>query len=69
VYREQTGRAAVALLDDLDSELDEERAGALCEDVARRGQALVTSAHPRWAESLRPLGSVYHVAGGTVRAA
>jgi DNA replication and repair protein RecF len=69
VYREQTGRAAVALLDDLDSELDEERAGALCEEVARRGQALVTSAHPRWAESLRPLGSVYHVAGGAVRAA
>ena len=46
VYREETGRAAVALLDDLDSELDEERAGALCAEVARRGQALVTSAHP-----------------------
>ncbi len=69
VYREETGRAAVALLDDLDSELDEERAGALCAEVARRGQALVTSAHPRWAESLRPLGSVYHVSGGAVRAA
>jgi DNA replication and repair protein RecF len=59
VYRDETGRAAVALLDDLDSELDEDRAGTLCEEVARRGQALVTSAHPRWAESLRPLGSVY----------
>jgi DNA replication and repair protein RecF len=69
VYREETGRAAVALLDDLDSELDEERAGALCAEVARRGQALVTSAHPRWAESLRPLGNVYHVSGGAVRAA
>ena len=46
VYREETGRAAVALLDDLDSELDGERAGALCAEVARRGQALVTSAHP-----------------------
>jgi len=69
VYREETGRSAVALLDDLDSELDEERAGALCAAVARRGQALVTSAHPGWAESLRPLGSIYHVSGGAVRCA
>jgi DNA replication and repair protein RecF len=69
VYREETGRSAVALLDDLDSELDEERAGALCAEVARRGQALVTSAHPGWAESLRPLGSIYHVSGGAVRCA
>jgi DNA replication and repair protein RecF len=69
LYREETGRSAVALLDDLDSELDEERAGALCAEVARRGQALVTSAHPGWAESLRPLGSIYHVSGGAVRCA
>ena len=69
VYREETGRAAVALLDDLDSELDEERAGALCAEVARRGQALVTTAHPGWAESLRPLGRIYHVSGGAVRCA
>jgi len=69
VYREESGRSAVALLDDLDSELDEERAGALCAEVAGRGQALVTSAHPGWAESLRPLGSIYHVSGGAVRGA
>jgi DNA replication and repair protein RecF len=69
VYREETGRSAVALLDDLDSELDEERAGALCAEVARRGQALVTSAHPGWAESLRPLGRIYHVSGGAVQCA
>jgi DNA replication and repair protein RecF len=69
VYHEETGRAAVALLDDLDSELDAERAGALCAAVARRGQALVTSAHPAWAESLRPLGRIYHVSGGRVRCA
>ena len=69
VYREETGRAAVALLDDLDSELDGERAGALCAEVARRGQALVTSAHPAWAESLRPLGRIYHVSEGRVRCA
>jgi DNA replication and repair protein RecF len=69
VYREETGRSAVALLDDLDSELDEERAGTLCAEVARRGQALVTSAHPRWAESLRPLGRIYHVSGGAVSGA
>jgi DNA replication and repair protein RecF len=69
VYREETGRSAVALLDDLDSELDEERAGSLCAEVARRGQALVTSAHPGWAENLRPLGRIYHVSGGAVRCA
>jgi DNA replication and repair protein RecF len=69
VYREETGRSAVALLDDLDSELDEERAGALCAEVAARGQALVTSAHPRWAESLRPLGSIYQVREGAVEGA
>lgn len=69
VYHEETGRAAVALLDDLDSELDAERAGALCAEVARRGQALVTSAHPAWAESLRPLGRIYHVSEGRVRCA
>jgi DNA replication and repair protein RecF len=69
VLREETGRAAVALLDDLDSELDEVRAGALCAEVARRGQAWVTTAHPGWAESLRPLGQIYAVSGGAVRAA
>ena len=69
VLCEETGRAAVALLDDLDSELDEERAGALCAEVARRGQAWVTTAHPGWAESLRPLGPIYEVSGGAVRSA
>jgi len=66
---EETGRAAVALLDDLDSELDEERAGTLCAEVSRRGQAWVTTAHPGWAESLRPLGRIYEVSGGAVRCA
>jgi DNA replication and repair protein RecF len=69
LLREETGRAAVALLDDLDSELDEERAGALCAEVARRGQAWVTTAHTGWAESLRPLGRIYEVSGGAVRCA
>jgi DNA replication and repair protein RecF len=69
VYREETGRAAVALLDDLDSELDEERASGICREVSRRGQALVTSAHPGWAESLRSLGHIYNVSDGQVRCA
>jgi DNA replication and repair protein RecF len=69
VVREETGRAAVALLDDLDSELDEERAGALCAEVARRGQAWVTTAHAGWAESLRRLGRLYEVSQGAVRCA
>jgi DNA replication and repair protein RecF len=69
VYREETGRSAVALLDDLDSELDAERAVELCAEVTRRGQALVTSAHAGWAESLRPLGHIYNVAEGRVACA
>lgn len=69
VLCEEKGRAAVALLDDLDSELDEERAGALCAEVARRGQAWVTTAHLGWAESLRPLGRLFEVSGGAVRCA
>ena len=47
LYQAEQGSPAVALLDDLDSELDDERAAALCTEVARRGQALVTTAHPR----------------------
>lgn len=69
VFREESGRSAVALLDDLDSELDEERAGSLCAEVAARGQALVTTAHPAWAERIMHLGQLYHVAAGEVRCA
>lgn len=69
VYREERGTSAVALLDDLDSELDEERAAALCREVARRGQALVTTAHPEWARRLGPLARVFEVEEGHVRAA
>jgi DNA replication and repair protein RecF len=69
LLREETGRPAVALLDDLDSELDGERAGALCAEVAQRGQAWVTTAHDGWAETLRPLGRLYAVSEGAVRCA
>jgi DNA replication and repair protein RecF len=69
VYEAEHGTPAVALLDDLDSELDEERAAALCTEVARRGQALVTTAHPRWAERMRDAGRVFAVEQGEVRAA
>jgi DNA replication and repair protein RecF len=69
VYRDETGQPAVALLDDLDSELDAERAVAVCGEVARAGQALVTSAHAGWAETLRPLGHIYQVSEGRVACA
>jgi DNA replication and repair protein RecF len=69
VYREERGTAAVALLDDLDSELDEARARALCREVARRGQALVTTAHPGWAGRLGNQARVFEVEEGRVRAA
>jgi DNA replication and repair protein RecF len=69
IYREETGHAAVALLDDLDSELDQDRTRALCADVSVQAQALVTSAHSGWAESLRDQGRLFHVSGGEVRCA
>jgi DNA replication and repair protein RecF len=69
VYRSERGAPAVALLDDLDSELDEERTLALCREVARRGQALVTTAHPAWAERLGGEGARFLVEDGRVRAA
>jgi DNA replication and repair protein RecF len=69
VYQAEHGTPAVALLDDLESELDDERAAALCTEVARRGQALVTTAHPRWAERMRDAGRVFAVEQGEVRAA
>lgn len=69
VYRTEVGSAAVALLDDLDSELDEERATALCAEVARRGQALVTTAHEGWARRLGAGGRLFAVEDGRVSAA
>ena len=69
VHREETGEPAVALLDDLDSELDEERADQLCAEVVARGQALVTTAHPAWAERLARHGRLFEVSGGDVRCA
>jgi DNA replication and repair protein RecF len=68
VFREERGDSAVALLDDLDSELDEPRAAQLCREVAERGQALVTTAHPGWARRLG-LGRVFTVDEGRVSAA
>lgn len=68
VYRAERGASAVALLDDLDSELDEPRAAELCREVAARGQALVTTAHPGWARRLG-LGRIFSVDEGRVTAA
>lgn len=69
VYRAEIGSPAVALLDDLDSELDEERASALCSEVARNGQALVTTAHEGWARRLGAAGRLFAVEDGRVTTA
>jgi recombinational DNA repair ATPase RecF len=69
IYRAERGEAAVALLDDLDSELDHERALALCHEVGSRGQALVTTAHPGWAVGLEGGARIFEVEAGEVRAA
>jgi len=69
VYRKERGEGPVALLDDLDSELDEERLLALCRGVAERGQALVTTAHRDWVSRLHGPVRVFEVKAGRVRAA
>lgn len=69
VHRQETGTAAVALLDDLDSELDEARATEVCHEVGKRGQALVTTAHAGWARRVSEMGRLFEVEAGAVRAA
>jgi DNA replication and repair protein RecF len=64
VHRQERGSAPVALLDDLDSELDDERAAAICREMAAQGQALVTTAHPAWASRVAASERTFHVADG-----
>jgi DNA replication and repair protein RecF len=69
LYRREHGSPAVALLDDLDSELDEERTLALCHALAGGGQALVTTAHAGWAGRLSDPGRRFEVSAGCFREA
>ena len=69
VYRAERGTPPVALLDDLDSELDEERATRFCREVASGGQGLVTTSHPAWARRLAEFGRLFLVEEGRVVAA
>jgi DNA replication and repair protein RecF len=69
LYRRHGGGGAVALLDDLDSELDEQRTLALCRTLAAAGQALVTTAHPGWAARLPSAARRFEVEAGRVREA
>jgi DNA replication and repair protein RecF len=69
LYRQERGETPVILLDDLDSELDEDRAHELCRQLVVRGQALVTTAHPAWAQRLPAPRRLFEVASGQVRAA
>jgi DNA replication and repair protein RecF len=69
LYRHEHGSPAVALLDDLDSELDEQRTLALCRALAGRGQALVTTAHPAWAGRVAELGRRFEVQDGCFKEA
>jgi DNA replication and repair protein RecF len=69
LYQEEHGAPAVALLDDLDSELDEDRLRQLCGVVGERGQALVTTAHRGWAARLGGDVRLFDVRGGQVERA
>jgi DNA replication and repair protein RecF len=66
VYQAEREDAPVALLDDLDSELDEERTASVCHEVARRGQALVTTAHAGWVRALGDAARTFTVTQGRV---
>lgn len=67
VYEQERGTAAVALLDDLDSELDEGRADEICRRLSAHGQLLVTTAHASWARSQSSGGRVFEVEAGRIR--
>jgi DNA replication and repair protein RecF len=67
LYIEERGEPAVALLDDLDSELDKQRLAELCRFVRPRAQALITSAHPEWASALDGAARVFEVNGGRIQ--
>ena len=67
VYRQERGTAAVALLDDLDSELDEGRADEICRRLSTQGQLLVTTAHAAWARSQASAGRIFEVEAGCIR--
>jgi DNA replication and repair protein RecF len=67
VYREEHGTSAVALLDDIDSELDEQRAFEVCQRAAGRGQTLVTTAHRTWGRGLGANGQIFEVEQGRIR--
>jgi DNA replication and repair protein RecF len=69
LFRQEQGDPAVALLDDLDSELDEDRLRQLCHAVGERGQALITTAHRGWAARLDGGARLYAVSGGQVEGA
>lgn len=69
LFREERGDPAVALLDDLDSELDEPRLRDLCRAVGERGQALITTAHRGWATRLDGDARLYAVSDGRVEGA
>jgi len=66
VARQERGSRGLALLDDLDSELDEERASGVCRRLAGCGQALVTTANERWAGAVAPPGGLFKVDAGQV---
>ena len=64
VHRQEKGRSPVALLDDLDSELDDTRAASLCRMLVEHGQALVTTAHAPWARRVAADARTFQVADG-----
>jgi len=66
VFETEQGSNAVALLDDLDSELDEPRTEAVVARFGTRGQALVTTAHAAWPRALQTRARLFAVEGGRV---
>jgi DNA replication and repair protein RecF len=63
-----TGERPILLLDDVMSELDEDRRGRLMEVLAKGGQTLITTADPSFAAARLPGLSRLRVENGTVAA-
>jgi DNA replication and repair protein RecF len=66
IYRERQRAPIVGLLDDVDAELEVERARAICRDAAICGQVVVTTARSDWLEGLDVSRQVFAVRDGRV---
>jgi recombinational DNA repair ATPase RecF len=66
IYRDARRSAVVGLLDDVDAELEIDRAREVCGQAARVGQVVVTTARTDWLDRMDVPHSVFTVQEGRV---